>query len=42
VTIVDNALFGLPAVSLQAHIAEIADNRIMGGGIWVRDGSGQV
>jgi len=42
VTIANNTLFGLPAVSSQAHIVEIDDNHLLGGGIWVRDGSGKV
>ena len=42
VTIAKNALFGLPALSLQAQIAEVDDNRSSGGGLWVRDGSSQV
>ena len=42
ITLANNALFGLPAISLQAQIADVLDNRLTGGGIWLRDGSGQV
>jgi hypothetical protein len=42
VTIRENLLYGLPAVVLQARIAQIAQNRILGGGVWVADGSADV
>ncbi len=41
-TLAGNTLFGLPAISLQAQIADVIDNHLTGGGIWLRDGAGQV
>jgi hypothetical protein len=35
----DNTLMGLPAVVTQGQMAEINQNRMTGGGIWVADGS---
>jgi hypothetical protein len=42
VTIKDNLLFGIPAVVCQAHIAQVAENQILGGGVWIADGSADV
>jgi hypothetical protein len=42
VTVINNLFAGLPTISLQAVDAEITDNRLTGGGLWVRDGSAAV
>jgi hypothetical protein len=42
VTIQDNLLFGTPAIVSQVRIAQIAENQIFGGGVWIVDGSADV
>ncbi len=42
VTITNNRLAGTPAIVLQATIAHISDNTLVGGGVWIADGSADV